>query len=49
MALYVRECFNFAELNAGGDKVKSLWVRIKGKAKKTDVLVEISLQTTQSG
>lgn len=49
VALYVRESFNFAQLSAGDDKVKSLWVRIKGKSKKTDVLVEICLQTTHPG
>lgn len=42
--LYVREYFYVVELSAGNDKVKSLWVRIRGKPNNTDILVVI-LQT----
>ncbi|GAB0178246.1 maestro heat-like repeat-containing protein family member 7 [Grus japonensis] len=40
VALYVRECFDCIELNDGDDKVKCLWVRMKGKANKADILLE---------
>ena len=30
------------ELNAGSNKVDSLWVRIRGKANKADILVGVS-------
>ena len=39
MALYIRECFDVVELEAGNDKVESLWVRIGGKANKAGILV----------
>jgi len=39
VALYVRECFDVVELGAGNDKVESLWVRIRGRANKADILV----------
>lgn len=38
MSLYFRECFNVVELRAG-NKIKSLWVRIMGRANKADILV----------
>ena len=38
-ALYDRECFDVVELGAWNDKVESLWVRIRGRANKTDILV----------
>ena len=41
IALYVRECFRVVELNAGNDKVESLRVVIKGKAKKADILLGV--------
>lgn len=31
VALYVRECFDVAELSAGNDKFESVWVRIREK------------------
>ena len=39
VALYVRECFDCLELNDGDDRVECLWVRIKGKASKADIMV----------
>ena len=41
MALYVRRCFNVTEVMAGDDKVESLWVKIRVRADKTDILVGI--------
>ena len=37
MALYVRECFDVVELSDENYKVKSQWVRIKGRANKADM------------
>lgn len=37
---YVRECFDVVELNAGNN-IKSLWVRIRGKGSKADILVGV--------
>lgn len=39
VALSVRECFDVVELGAGDGKVEFLWVRIKGRANKADILV----------
>ena len=41
MALYVRECFDVTELMAGDDKVESLWVKIRGRVDKADILVGV--------
>ena len=41
MALYDREGFDVVELKAGNDKVESLWVRIRGRANKADILVGV--------
>ncbi|GAB0209703.1 hypothetical protein GRJ2_003436000 [Grus japonensis] len=38
VALYVKECFDCLELNDGDDKVECLWVTIRGKAKKADMV-----------
>lgn len=38
MALYVSECFGVVKLGAGNYKVESPWVRVRGKANKTDIL-----------
>lgn len=35
VASYITGCFDIVELNTGNDKVKSLWVRIRGKANKS--------------
>ncbi|KAK4822638.1 hypothetical protein QYF61_018590 [Mycteria americana] len=40
-ALYVRECFGCLELNDGDDRVECLWVRIRGKASKADIMVGV--------
>uniref|UniRef100_A0A8B9C3Y3 Reverse transcriptase domain-containing protein n=1 Tax=Anser brachyrhynchus TaxID=132585 RepID=A0A8B9C3Y3_9AVES len=41
VALYIRECLDVEELEAGNDKVESLWVRIRGKANKASILVGV--------
>ena len=41
VALYIRESFDVVELEAGNDKVESLWVRIGRKANKASVLVGV--------
>ena len=38
MPLYVRECFDVVELRAVNDKVETLWVRIRERANKADIL-----------
>ena len=46
LALYVRECFDCLELNDGDNRVGCLWVKIRGRANRGDILVGL-LQTTQ--
>ncbi|KAK4830875.1 LOW QUALITY PROTEIN: hypothetical protein QYF61_013804 [Mycteria americana] len=43
VALYVRECLDSLELNDGDgdDRVECLWVRIRGKANKADIVVGV--------
>ena len=41
VALYVRECFVCVELGNYDDKVKCLWVRMRGKANKADILLGV--------
>jgi len=41
VALYVRDCFDCIELNNCDDKVKCLWVKMRGKANKADVLLGV--------
>ena len=41
MALYVKECFEVTEFMTGDDKVESLWVKIRGRADKADILVGV--------
>ncbi|GAB0189143.1 hypothetical protein GRJ2_001380200 [Grus japonensis] len=41
VALYVRECFNCIELNDCDDKVECLWVRMRGKVSKADMLLRV--------
>jgi len=41
VALYVRDCFSCAELDDCHDKVKCLWVKMKGKANKADILLGV--------
>ena len=37
--MYVRECFDYLELNDGDNRVECLWVIFRGKANKMDILV----------
>ncbi len=41
VALYVKECFEVTELMTRDDKVESLWVKIRGRACRADILVGI--------
>ena len=40
-AMYVRDFFNCIELSDCDDKVECLWVKMKGKANKADILQEV--------
>ena len=46
VALYVKECFDVTGIMAG-DKVESLWVKIRGRADKADILVGICYTPNQ--
>ena len=39
VALYVRDCFDCIELDNCDDKVECLWVKMRRKGKKTDILL----------
>jgi len=41
VALYVRDFFDSTELNDCDDKVKCLWVKMRGKANKADILLGV--------
>jgi len=41
VALYVRDCFNCIELKVCDDKVECLWVKMRGKASKADILLGV--------
>ncbi|KAM9591180.1 uncharacterized protein ACIBXB_006077 isoform 1-T3 [Morphnus guianensis] len=41
VALYVRECFDCTELHDCDDKVERLWVRMRGKANKADIVLGV--------
>ena len=41
VALYIRESFEIAELEAGNDKAESLWVRISRKDNKASILAGV--------
>ncbi|GAB0203746.1 hypothetical protein GRJ2_002840200 [Grus japonensis] len=41
VALYVKDCFNCIELSDCDDKVECLWVRMRGKANKADILLGV--------
>ena len=41
MWLSMLECFDVTELMDGDDKVESLWVKIRGRADKADILVGV--------
>ncbi|KAK4811015.1 hypothetical protein QYF61_015719 [Mycteria americana] len=40
-ALYFRECLDSLEIDDGDDRVECLWVRIRGKANKADIVVGV--------
>lgn len=39
--MYVREGFDYLEFNDGNNRVECLWVRIRGKAKRADIMVGV--------
>ncbi|KAK4805875.1 hypothetical protein QYF61_025742 [Mycteria americana] len=41
VALYVRECLDSLGLDDGDERVECLWVRIRGKANKADIVVGV--------
>jgi len=41
VALYIRDCFDCIELDDYDDKVKSLWIKMRGKANKVDILLGV--------
>jgi len=41
VALYIRGCFDCRDLNDCDDKVKCLWVRMRRKANKADILLGV--------
>jgi len=41
MALYVRDCFDFIELNDCDDKVECLWVKTRGKTNEAEILLGV--------
>ena len=41
VTLYVKKECECMEINDGDDRVESLWVRIKAKANKTDIIVGV--------
>lgn len=40
--VYVRNSFDYSELNDGDARAECLWVRIREKANRADILVDIS-------
>jgi len=41
VALYIKDCFDAEELGVGNDKVECLWIRIRGKACRGNILVGV--------
>jgi len=41
VSLYVRDCFDCIELDDCDDKVECLWVKMRGKANKADILLGV--------
>jgi len=41
MNRYIKDCFDVEELGVGNDKIECLWVRIREKACRGDILVGI--------
>ncbi|PKU44404.1 rna-directed dna polymerase from mobile element jockey-like [Limosa lapponica baueri] len=44
VALLARECFDYLELHYGDKRVECLWVKIRGKAKKADIMRDLQSQ-----
>jgi len=42
LTLYVRDCLDCIELDDCDDKVECLWVKMRGKANKADILLGVS-------
>ena len=41
VALYIKECFDVEELGVGNDEVECLWIKIRGKACRSNILVVV--------
>ena len=41
VALYIKKDYECVEINEGGDRVESIWIGIKAKANKTEVIVGV--------
>jgi len=41
VALYVRDCFDCIELDDSDDKVECLWLKMRGKSNKADILLGV--------
>jgi len=41
VAMYIRDCFDCTELKDCDDNVECLWVKMKGKANKADILLGV--------
>ena len=39
VALYIKECFDVEELGVGNDEVECLWIKIRGKGCRGNILV----------
>ena len=39
VAMYVRDCFDCIELDGCDDKIECLWIKMRGKANKADILL----------
>jgi len=46
VVLYVRDCFHCTELDDCDDKVECLWVKMRGKANKADILLRVCYRPT---
>ncbi|KAF4797296.1 hypothetical protein TURU_075386 [Turdus rufiventris] len=49
VALYMREAFDAMDVETSDDKVECLWVRIKGKANKADILLGVCYRPHSQG
>jgi len=41
VALHIKECFDVEELGVGNDEVECLWIKIRGKACRGNILVGV--------